>query len=43
MLILPETKLKEKAQAEHVNFLGQALISWSCRKQNTIALSTTEA
>jgi len=40
---MPETKLKRKSTSGTRQFLGNALISWLCRKQNTIALSTTEA
>ncbi|KEH41485.1 hypothetical protein MTR_1g051400 [Medicago truncatula] len=36
-------KIERKSTNGACQFLGQALISWSCRKQNTIALSTTEA
>ncbi|KAK2352230.1 hypothetical protein QL285_096543 [Trifolium repens] len=36
-------KIERKSTSEACQFLGEALISWSCRKQNTIALSTTEA
>ena len=36
-------KIERKSTSGACQFLGQALISWSCRKQNTIALSTTEA
>jgi len=36
-------KIERKSTSGACKFLGQALISWSCRKQNTIALSTTEA
>ena len=36
-------KLERKSTSGTCQFLGKALISWSCRKQNTIALSTTEA
>ncbi|CAJ2668748.1 unnamed protein product [Trifolium pratense] len=36
-------KIERKSTSGACQFLGKALISWSCRKQNTIALSTTEA
>jgi len=36
-------KIERKSTSGSCQFLGQALIGWSCRKQNTIALSTTEA
>ncbi|XP_058741394.1 uncharacterized protein LOC131613765 [Vicia villosa] len=36
-------KIERKSTSGACQFLGQALITWSCRKQNTIALSTTEA
>ena len=36
-------KVERKSTSDSCQFLGQALIGWSCRKQNTIALSTTEA
>ncbi|XP_073223502.1 secreted RxLR effector protein 161-like [Cicer arietinum] len=35
-------KIERKSTSGSYQFLGEALISWSCRKQNTIALSTTE-
>nr|XP_027188680.1 uncharacterized protein LOC113785811 [Cicer arietinum] len=35
-------KIERKSTSGACQFLGEALISWSCRKQNTIALSTTE-
>ncbi|XP_058748567.1 uncharacterized mitochondrial protein AtMg00810-like [Vicia villosa] len=35
-------KIERKSTTGACQFLGQALITWSCRKQNTIALSTTE-
>ena len=36
-------KLERKSTSGACQFLGEALVSWCCRKQNTIALSTTEA
>ncbi|GAU49710.1 hypothetical protein TSUD_407870 [Trifolium subterraneum] len=36
-------KLERKSTSGSCQFLGEALVSWSCKKQNTIALSTTEA
>jgi len=36
-------KIERKSTSGACLFLGNALISWSCRKQNIIALSTTEA
>ncbi|GAU51963.1 hypothetical protein TSUD_417490 [Trifolium subterraneum] len=36
-------KLERKSTSGACQFLGEALESWCCRKQNTIALSTTEA
>ena len=36
-------KLERKSTSDTCQFLEKALISWSCRKQNTIVLSTTEA
>ena len=36
-------KVERKSTSGTCQFLGQALIGWSCRKQSTIALSTTEA
>ncbi|XP_073222454.1 secreted RxLR effector protein 161-like [Cicer arietinum] len=36
-------KIERKSTSGACQFLGEALISWSCRKQNTIALSTIEA
>ncbi|XP_073220910.1 secreted RxLR effector protein 161-like [Cicer arietinum] len=35
-------KIERKITSGACLFLGEALISWSSRKQNTIALSTTE-
>ncbi|XP_073224811.1 secreted RxLR effector protein 161-like [Cicer arietinum] len=35
-------KIESKSTIGVCQFLGEALISWSCRKQNTIALSTIE-
>jgi len=35
-------KIERKSTSGTCQFLGNALISWSCRKQNPIALSTTE-
>ncbi|XP_073219944.1 secreted RxLR effector protein 161-like [Cicer arietinum] len=36
-------KMERKSTSGACQFLWEALIRWSCRKQNTIALSTTEA
>ncbi len=36
-------KIERKSTRGACQFLGEALVSWCCRKQNTIALSTTEA
>ncbi|GAU49443.1 hypothetical protein TSUD_407350 [Trifolium subterraneum] len=36
-------KVERKRTSGACQFLGEALVSWCCRKQNTIALSTTEA
>jgi transposase InsO family protein len=36
-------KIERKSTSGACQLLGEALVSWSCRKQNTIALSTTEA
>ncbi|GAU32547.1 hypothetical protein TSUD_64420 [Trifolium subterraneum] len=36
-------KIERKRTSGACQFLGEALVSWCCRKQNTIALSTTEA
>jgi len=36
-------KVERKSTSGSCQFLGQALIGWSCRKQKTIALSTTKA
>ncbi|GAU51330.1 hypothetical protein TSUD_412770 [Trifolium subterraneum] len=36
-------KIERKSTSGACQFLGEALVSWYCRKQNTIALSTTEA
>ncbi|KEH16149.1 hypothetical protein MTR_0303s0010, partial [Medicago truncatula] len=36
-------KVERKSTSGSCQFLGQALIEWSCRKQNTMAVSTTEA
>ncbi|GAU48747.1 hypothetical protein TSUD_241680 [Trifolium subterraneum] len=36
-------KIERKSTSGACQFLGEALVSWCCRKQNTIALSTTEA
>ena len=36
-------RIERKSTSGACQFLGEALISWCCRKQNTIALSTTEA
>jgi len=36
-------KIERKSTSGECQFLGEALISWCCRKRNTIALSTTEA
>ncbi|GAU51185.1 hypothetical protein TSUD_412110 [Trifolium subterraneum] len=36
-------KIERKSTSGGCQFLGEALVSWCCRKQNTIALSTTEA
>ncbi|GAU39793.1 hypothetical protein TSUD_219680 [Trifolium subterraneum] len=38
-----EDKVERKSPSGACQFLGEALVSWCCRKQNTIALSTTEA
>jgi len=35
-------KIERKSTSGSYQFLGQTLIGWSCRKQNTIALSTNE-
>ncbi|GAU51766.1 hypothetical protein TSUD_415550 [Trifolium subterraneum] len=36
-------KIERKSTSGACQFLGEALVSWCCTKQNTIALSTTEA
>ncbi|GAU26421.1 hypothetical protein TSUD_278670 [Trifolium subterraneum] len=36
-------KIERKSTSGACQFLGEAFVSWCCRKQNTIALSTTEA
>ncbi|GAU42941.1 hypothetical protein TSUD_135330 [Trifolium subterraneum] len=36
-------KIERKSTSGACQFLGEALVSWCCRKQNTIALSTIEA
>ena len=36
-------KVERKSTSGHCQFLGESLVSWACKKQNTIALSTTEA
>ena len=36
-------KLDRKSTSGTCHFLGNALVSWSSKKQNTVALSTTEA
>ncbi|GAU36116.1 hypothetical protein TSUD_374770 [Trifolium subterraneum] len=36
-------KVERKSTSGACIFLGEALVSWCCRKQNTIDLSTTEA
>ncbi|GAU48601.1 hypothetical protein TSUD_179830 [Trifolium subterraneum] len=36
-------KIERKSTSGACQLLGEALVSWCCRKQNTIALSTTEA
>ncbi|GAU29737.1 hypothetical protein TSUD_392260 [Trifolium subterraneum] len=36
-------KIERKSTSGACQFLGEELVSWCCRKQNTIALSTTEA
>jgi len=36
-------KIERKNTSGTCQFLGNALITWSCRKQNTISLSTIEA
>ncbi|GAU32295.1 hypothetical protein TSUD_63120 [Trifolium subterraneum] len=36
-------KIERKSTSGACQFFGEALMSWCCRKQNTIALSTTEA
>ncbi|GAU10529.1 hypothetical protein TSUD_418010 [Trifolium subterraneum] len=36
-------KIERKSTSGACQFRGEALVSWCCRKQNTIALSTTEA
>ncbi|GAU26014.1 hypothetical protein TSUD_64020 [Trifolium subterraneum] len=36
-------KIERKSTSGACQFFGEALVSWCCTKQNTIALSTTEA
>jgi len=36
-------KIERKSTSDACQIVGEALVSWCCRKQNTIALSTTEA
>ena len=36
-------KIERKSTSGHCQFLGESLVSWACKKQNTIALSTTDA
>jgi len=38
----PGDKVERKSTSGACQLLGEALVSWSCRKQNTIALSTAE-
>ena len=36
-------KINRKSTSGSCQFLGQSLVSWSSKKQNSVALSTTEA
>jgi hypothetical protein len=42
-LTIRDARLKGRAPRAHVNFLGRSLVSWTSKKQNSVALSTTEA
>jgi hypothetical protein len=42
MLIMPDAKLIEKSTSATCQFLGRSLVSWSSKKQNSAALSTTD-
>lgn len=43
MRIMQEVKLIEKASGDTCHILGNALVSWVCKKQACVALSTPEA
>ena len=43
MLIMLVAKLIEKSTSGTCQFLGHMLVSWSSKKQNSVALSTAEA
>jgi len=38
-----EDNIERKSNSENCQFLGDNLISWACKRQSTIALSTEEA
>jgi hypothetical protein len=42
-MIMPVAKIDRKSTSGTCQLLGRSLISWSSKKQNSIALSTTEA
>jgi hypothetical protein len=42
-LTIRDARLKGNAPRAHANFLGRSLVSWSSKKQNSVALSTAEA
>ena len=41
--ITPDAKLIEKSTSGGCHLLGRSLVSWSSKKQNSVALSTAEA
>ena len=40
---MTDGKIDRKSTSGSCQFLGHCLVSWSSRKQNTVALSSTEA
>ncbi|XP_059638597.1 secreted RxLR effector protein 161-like [Cornus florida] len=38
-----DCKVNRKSTSGACHFIGQSLVSWSCKKQNSVALSTVEA
>jgi len=43
MPTMSDAKWVARALVAHVIFVGNSLVSWSSKKQNCVALSTTEA